>query len=635
MLRSAAAILVFFPWLLWLQKSSLATKFESRNVTLKHSLPWLIMGIVLATLCYTEWYIPSDSNPELPKQGPAYIFVSITMIAAFAFLAGQSWYEMRRQTGIRKVEMQFLVFNSSIAALIAMGLGLFSHSLEAPILRRLGHLVVIGVYAMAGWAVTYYRVYDIKQVITTLLQRVGLVAILTCGIYLGWIVTSYVVPQAAALIISASIFCSIAFFIDRRSRAWLGIDGERELEKMRRDVINLARTQPHPELLCTEFEGFLREHCGTSSATLLLVEQDEAYTSDKLEYDKNRPGHTALCESGWATPESLERRRPTVGLSDLQAYLFEQSLGLIVAAPRGSPSPTLIIAFGTKLNEWPFTYPEVVRLQNIAELMDNILTRSRLTMQAAIQAKLEHLAMMSRGLAHDLNNLITPVSSFLVYTDQRFPSGTPEREVHDAAKRSVRVMGDYVREALFFSDRLTPRFEPLEPDRIFEEVCGLMASRAAERGVTLTRANNCEGPVFADAVLLQRVMANVVGNAIDASSRGQNVHLSAMRGRSGWFCLQVTDEGCGIAPEHIQQIFDPYFTTKKYGEEVRGFGLGLTICQKIVHLHNGAISVKSQPGRGTTLTIDLPVVQKSQPHPNTAQAKTSPGPVFATPLLKP
>ena len=89
------------------------------------------------------------------------------------------------------------------------------------------------------------------------------------------------------------------------------------------------------------------------------------------------------------------------------------------------------------------------------------------------------------------------------------------------------------------------------------------------------------------------------------------------------------------APEHIQQIFDPYFTTKKYGEEVRGFGLGLTICQKIVHLHNGAISVKSQPGRGTTLTIDLPVVQKSQPHPNTAQAKTSPGPVFATPLLKP
>ena len=112
MLRSAAAILVFFPWLLWLQKSSLATKFESRNVTLKHSLPWLIMGIVLATLCYTEWYIPSDSNPELPKQGPAYIFVSITMIAAFAFLAGQSWYEMRRQTGIRNAVSCFQLIDS-------------------------------------------------------------------------------------------------------------------------------------------------------------------------------------------------------------------------------------------------------------------------------------------------------------------------------------------------------------------------------------------------------------------------------------------------------------------------------------------------------------------------------------------
>jgi len=439
--------------------------------------------------------------------------------------------------------------------------------------------------------------------------------------------------QLATIIISIFIFSALAFWLDRQSKKWLGIDGEQALTKQRQAVIEFARFEPHPEHLCKKFEHLLCQQSGASFAALLLVNQDEIYVSGKLKFLKNRPGYAALSEFGWATPESLVRRRSTAQLADLRAYLAEHSLGLLVAVPQGSPSPTLLIALGVKDNEWPFTYPEVLRLQNIAELMDNILTRSRLTLQAAIQAKLEHLAMMSRGLAHDLNNLITPVSSFLVYTEQRLPPGAPEREVHDAAKRSVRVMTDYVREALFFSDRLTPRFELLNINRIFEDVCGLMSARASERGVSLSSAADYAGPIAADAVLLQRVLTNVVANAIDASSRGQNVHLSVMRGRSGWICLQVADTGCGIAQENIQQIFDPYFTTKKYGEEVRGFGLGLTICQKIVHLHSGAISVKSQPGRGTTLTIDLPVMQTANAHPLPASAMPPPGPMFATPLL--
>ena len=517
---------------------------------------------------------------------------------------------MQRQTGIRRVEMQFLVLNCAVGALLALGVAFFSYFLHAPSLRRAIPLVIIGSYSLAAWAVTYYRIFDVRQVFLSLAQRIGLVLFLGLGIFFAWQGLDRILPPTAALFLGVAIFGSLALWLDRRSREWLGLGGERALSEMRRAVIEVARTEPHPEKLGAKFEAFLCEQCRTPSATLLF-HQGERYSGGDLELAKDRLGWAALGENDWATPESLQRRRSSPARNDLLSFLQEHSLGLMVAAPRGSPAPTLLIALSTKFNEWPFTYPEVQRLQNIAELMDNILTRSRLTLQAAIRAKMEHLAMMSRGLAHDLNNLITPISSFLVHTDDRFPPGSSELEVHAAAKRSVRIMADYVREALFFSERLTPRFEQVNLAVVFREVCALSAARAAARGVTLTGVPNYNGPLTADAVLLQRMLTNVVGNAIDASNRGQTVSLSASAGRNGWLCVQVVDQGGGIAPENLARIFDPYFTTKKYGDEIRGFGLGLTICQKIVQLHGGTVAINSQPGQGATVTFDLPVVQSA------------------------
>jgi signal transduction histidine kinase len=70
--------------------------------------------------------------------------------------------------------------------------------------------------------------------------------------------------------------------------------------------------------------------------------------------------------------------------------------------------------------------------------------------------------------------------------------------------------------------------------------------------------------------------------------------------------LQVIDQGSGISQENLSRVFAPYFTTKNIGDQMRGFGLGLTICQKIVHLHHGTITLHSTEGKGTTVQIDLP-----------------------------
>ena len=143
---------------------------------------------------------------------------------------------------------------------------------------------------------------------------------------------------------------------------------------------------------------------------------------------------------------------------------------------------------------------------------------------------------------------------------------------------------------------------------MFQRVREVTAARAAGRGIALSTEQGYQHPVTADGVLLQRMLANLVSNAIDASAAGPNVTLTASAARTGWLRLQVTDEGCGIPPGVIERIFDPYFTTKEFGEDVRGFGLGLTISQKIVHLHRGTIGAKSGPGRGTVITVEIPTM---------------------------
>jgi two-component system CheB/CheR fusion protein len=114
-----------------------------------------------------------------------------------------------------------------------------------------------------------------------------------------------------------------------------------------------------------------------------------------------------------------------------------------------------------------------------------------------------------------------------------------------------------------------------------------------------------------DEVLIQRLIANLISNSIDASPAGSQIRVQLERfskaeaGRE-WWRVRVIDQGEGIPKENLTRILTPYFTTKNRGDENRGFGLGLAICRKIVHLHGGQLSISSQPRKGTTVQFDLP-----------------------------
>lgn len=604
--RLNGALTAFFPWLVSLLKESIVTAEDKKWQTMVRSWPWFALGGLLAALSYTKSFIFVDPSSGLWTRGTAYLVYNILICSAFAFLALRSYFQMRGQVGLMRIETQFLPLNMAVTYFAVTAVASVSNLAGLPEIKRVLFFVFLGAFVLAAWATATTRVFNARQVLLSLGQRMVLTFFLSSVVYGLWHFSKSADDRRPLTLFISLVFCSAAaFWLDRKSRSFLDLGGERVRADTRRLVIDISLKEASPDKLISQFEAILRVRWNTEFATL-LSDHGEAFHSHELELRKENSVCRALCELGWATPESLARGRKTSPVDDLQRFITAHRLGIIAVSPRGSHSPSVIIALGHKNISWPYTYPEIERLQDIAELMDNILTRSRLAAQAALTAKMEHLAMMSRGLAHDLKNLITPISSFLIHTDEHFPPDSPEAEVHAAARRSVRIMTDYVREALFFSERLAPNFQAVDLARLFHTVSEITASRAAHRRISVSFSGEYPASLVADTVLLQRMLGNLVSNAIDASRPGQAVTISVSQPSSTKVRFQVKDEGSGIAPENLSRIFDPYFTTKEFGDDVRGFGLGLTICQKIAHLHGGTIFVDSEVGRGTTVSVDLP-----------------------------
>lgn len=283
-----------------------------------------------------------------------------------------------------------------------------------------------------------------------------------------------------------------------------------------------------------------------------------------------------------------------------------------VYALQGQEGLMGIMALGRKADQTPFTSLDAELLLALADRLGWVLERLRLAQQAAMTEKLELMSIMSRGLAHDINNLLTPISTFLQFAKNLTPDTPEDIEFQDTAMRSLDTIKTYIREAIFFANTQKIQLSLITGRELFRIVAEITKVRAENRGVKVI-CHPWNGELRADLVLLQRLLGNLIDNAVDASPRGGTVELSAQTTESHtWVTFEIADRGAGISPENLEKVFHPYFTTKDSGDKIRGFGLGLTTCQKIVHLHNGTITLKSILGAGTNVRVEIP----TNPDPN-------------------
>jgi PAS domain S-box-containing protein len=222
----------------------------------------------------------------------------------------------------------------------------------------------------------------------------------------------------------------------------------------------------------------------------------------------------------------------------------------------------------------------------------------------------EHLAsigLLASGIAHEVNTPLTGISSYAqMLLGERAPDD-PEygvlKKIEQQAFRAAAIASSL----LNFSRQRDGDYQPLDVSEMVTETLDLFQPHLRGRRIELERrTGEHDLKVNGNRGRLQQVLMNLLLNAVDAMPRGGAVTVAA-RGMNGRVQIEVSDTGCGIAPEHLDRIYDPFFTTKPRSQ---GTGLGLSVSYGIVKEHAGTLSVESAPGEGSRFLISLPAVDE-------------------------
>ena len=214
---------------------------------------------------------------------------------------------------------------------------------------------------------------------------------------------------------------------------------------------------------------------------------------------------------------------------------------------------------------------------------------------------------LAAGLAHEVRNPLAAMCGSIELLSASPALGEHERRLMHVVRSEGERLEGLVKDFLAFAKPASPHIAQVDAGALIEETTEMFRREAALKGISLTIDALPSVWLAVDASQIKSVLWNLLGNARDAVEGGGRIAVR-LRRQTGQALLEVEDSGQGIEAEDLPCIFDPFFTTK-----AGGTGLGLAIVHRIVEAHGGRIAVRSEPGRGSTFSVTLPLAAEQEP----------------------
>jgi len=245
----------------------------------------------------------------------------------------------------------------------------------------------------------------------------------------------------------------------------------------------------------------------------------------------------------------------------------------------------------------------------VSLLIENVTERKRLREQLAEYEKLSALSQLAMGAAHEINNPLLGISSYLELLLEETKNKKDKEEVELVLENVFRI-SKTVRGLLNFARPTPPQFTKVNINNLLDETLSFLSHQPIFKKVTIEKNLPQSLPqITADLNQIRQVFINIFINAAQSMPNRGKLRVETFKVKFKEFIqIEISDTGVGISPENMKKIFDPFYTTKKS----KGTGLGLSISLSYIKNHNGDMAVKSELNKGTIFSIFLPIRQKGR-----------------------
>jgi two-component system, cell cycle sensor histidine kinase and response regulator CckA len=343
---------------------------------------------------------------------------------------------------------------------------------------------------------------------------------------------------------------------------------------------------------------------------------------------------------GWP-PDELIGRHAEVLLSDESRRAYPDQLGRRGDGPEPGPVSTLALTARRRDgSDFPVEATlaavdtaqgrltvAVIRDVTDRRRADAERNRLRTEAQAHRSERLESLGQLAGGIAHDFNNMLGVIVNYANFVIEEAESPSPDPAAIASDARQVIKAGnrgtELTHQLLAFARREVVRPRVLDLNAVLTDVEALLRRSIGEQVTLIVRPGTPLPPVTADPGQIEQLLVHLALNARDAMPSGGNLVIDTApftpADRTGspgtppeYVRLRVSDSGRGMQPDVVERAFEPFFTTKPSGE---GTGLGLATVYGIVTQAGGEVSIASEPGLGSTVTVLFPVSESADPAP--------------------